>query len=141
MYEELVKRLRNRRMCVQALGTLNDYPLLGEAADAIEKLSKQHEQQRQNLIALMNEKPRWISVEERLPEKPGSYLIYIHDPEVTPEYDCSYVSAAFYDKDEGLWKEEDDVVYCADLRCVNRGKVFHITHWMPLPEPPKEAEE
>ena len=40
MYDELVKRLRNRRICVQQLGTLNDYPLLGEAADAIEELQK-----------------------------------------------------------------------------------------------------
>ena len=39
MYDELVKRLRNRRICIQQLGTLNDYPLLGEAADAIEELS------------------------------------------------------------------------------------------------------
>lgn len=40
MYEELIKQLRNRRMCIQGLGTLNDYPLLGEAADAIEELSR-----------------------------------------------------------------------------------------------------
>lgn len=38
MYDDLVKRLRNRRICIQQLGTLNDYPLLGEAADAIEEL-------------------------------------------------------------------------------------------------------
>jgi len=40
MNDELVKRLRNRRICIQQLGTLNDYPLLGEAADAIEELQK-----------------------------------------------------------------------------------------------------
>ena len=39
MYDELLKRLRNRRICIQQLGTLNDYPLLGEAADAIEELT------------------------------------------------------------------------------------------------------
>ena len=39
-YTELVKKLRNRRMCIQALGTLYDYPLLSEAADAIEELQK-----------------------------------------------------------------------------------------------------
>ena len=39
-YDELVKRLRNRRICIQQLGTLNDYPLLREAADAIEELQK-----------------------------------------------------------------------------------------------------
>lgn len=40
MHDEFVKRLKNRRICIQQLGTLNDYPLLGEAADAIEELSK-----------------------------------------------------------------------------------------------------
>ena len=35
---------------------------------AVEELSKQHEAQRQNLIALMNDKPRWIPVTERLPD-------------------------------------------------------------------------
>ena len=40
MYEELVKRLRNRRICIQQSGSLEDYPLLKEAADAIEELIK-----------------------------------------------------------------------------------------------------
>lgn len=39
-YTELVKKLRNRRVCLQTgLNLDNDYPLLREAADAIEKLS------------------------------------------------------------------------------------------------------
>lgn len=39
MHEELVKRLRNRRICVQQSGSLDDFPLLREAADAIEELN------------------------------------------------------------------------------------------------------
>ena len=39
MYDELVKRLRNRRICIQQSGSLDDFPLLNEAADAIEELS------------------------------------------------------------------------------------------------------
>lgn len=38
MYDELVKRLRNRRICIQQSGSLDDFPLLSEAADAIEEL-------------------------------------------------------------------------------------------------------
>ena len=38
LYEELVKRLRNRRICIQQSGSLEDFPLLQEAADAIEEL-------------------------------------------------------------------------------------------------------
>ena len=41
MYEELIKKLRNRRICIQQSGNLDDFPLLGEAADAIEELQKQ----------------------------------------------------------------------------------------------------
>ena len=39
MYEELVKRLHNRRICIQQSGSLDDFPLLQEAADAIEELA------------------------------------------------------------------------------------------------------
>ena len=40
MYEELIKQLRNRRVCVQHGGDLEqDYPLMREAADAIEELT------------------------------------------------------------------------------------------------------
>ena len=41
MYDELVKNLRNRRICVQSGGDLGkDFPLMKEAADVIEELSK-----------------------------------------------------------------------------------------------------
>lgn len=43
MYEELLKQLRNRRVCVQYGGDLGqDYPLMREAADAIEELIAWH---------------------------------------------------------------------------------------------------
>lgn len=38
--DELIKRLRNRRICIQQSGSLDDFPLLREAADAIEELQK-----------------------------------------------------------------------------------------------------
>ncbi len=40
MYDDLVKRLRNRRICIQQSGGLDDFPLLRKAADAIEELLK-----------------------------------------------------------------------------------------------------
>lgn len=54
----------------------------------------------------------WISVEERLPEKEGRYLVYgvIGGQPL--------VCGAHYDKHNGFG--DDD-----------------FTHWMPLPEPPK----
>lgn len=40
-YTELIKQLRNRRVCIQATGSLDDYDLFRKAADAIEELQAQ----------------------------------------------------------------------------------------------------
>ena len=70
--------------------------------------------------------PRWISVDERLPEKTGHYLTVI---------DC----------EKGKWVEVNTFDSCVhqwahDLfhgQCIEDATPF-VTHWMPLPEPPKE---
>lgn len=126
MYNELVKRLRNRRICIQQLGTLNDYPLLGEAADAIEELQEDNAALNgtvSNLIQQIEElsKPRWIPVAERLPEVFKHILVNI--PGMAPH---PTVQEAFREKN-GMWYS-NGFRYGAD----------EITHWMPLPEPPKE---
>ena len=64
------------------------------------------------------ERDRWISVEERLPEEKHAVLVW------QPQYLNSYVVTL----SEGEWY-------------VFGGygtKVFGVTHWKPLPEPPKE---
>lgn len=65
----------------------------------------------------LREQPRWISVEERLPESGGSVLIY------SP---CGGVAEGTYSEHYKRW-----VQY--------RWSVFEpeVTHWMPLPEPPE----
>lgn len=62
----------------------------------------------------------WISVEERLPEEGGMYLVY------NPSRAVSKVVTARYSKSTNRWCS-------ADARCYHEG----ITHWMTLPEPPK----
>ncbi len=64
----------------------------------------------------------WISVKDRLPEKNGRYITTV----------CKY-------KDEidvfDLWYEDDDWY-------IDEGDYmyeYEVTHWMPLPEPPKEG--
>lgn len=57
--------------------------------------------------------PKWISVEERLPEKEERVLFFAKEPRVT-------MDTAF-----GWW--------------VNTTNRYKITHWMPLLEPPKEG--
>lgn len=60
----------------------------------------------------------WISVEDRLPDHDGKYLIY----------DGREVTVAIYTKIGRLWN--DDVEEYFD---------YKPTHWMPLPEPPEEG--
>lgn len=68
--------------------------------------------------AALEKVPKWISVKERLPEEAGKYIV------------CTRKKA----------------VYCTAFRCFYDKGYFatdsttHITHWMYMPEPPKECE-
>lgn len=66
-------------------------------------------------------KQGWISVKDRLPEKPGKYLVYAQHwiAGVRPIIKCELW---IHDK----WDKTD---------------AFEVTHWMPLPEPPKEEQK
>ena len=61
----------------------------------------------------------WISVKDRLPESYATYLVY--------ELNVHRIAFADYYGD-GEW-----------LACYNLTNITRcVTHWMPLPEPPKE---
>ena len=85
-------------------------------------------------IRAINETPtltppnEWVSVEERLPEGNGGYIVTACD-EGCPAgegiwYDTVVVFAEYYD---GCWTWNDGTEY--DLTDI-------VTHWMPLPAPP-----
>ena len=93
------------------------------AADALDYI-----RQLENQIADLGKKvPKWIDVDERLPDKNENVLIaangYVH-------------SAAYYEYSDGMAfsTETGD-----DMFCAGHGK-DKVTHWMPLPEPPKEEQ-
>lgn len=77
--------------------------------------------------------PRWISVEDKLPDEKGEYLTYdqwgygavIKTAYWTPKYDGfdEYLSG------RAIWHNYDSEYGCYELT--------GITHWMPLPEPPE----
>ena len=72
-------------------------------------------------LAALKERTRWIPCSERLPEKDGFYNVVMNggvwgEPDV-----WSATSCGFYD---GMWDEDGTT----------------ITHWMLLPEAPKEAD-
>lgn len=73
-------------------------------------------------IGFESAQPKWISVEERLPEEEGIYIVYI-----TRIRGDTFIGTDYYDF-SNHWCGEG----WYDGRCV--------THWMPfssLPEPPK----
>ncbi|MDD6937461.1 MAG: DUF551 domain-containing protein [Clostridiales bacterium] len=69
--------------------------------------------------------PRWISVEERLPEQNGIYLAHVVHRYC--KIDSYWRVCIEYFGIEGTWDSLADI--------------YEVTHWMPLPEPPKEDEE
>jgi hypothetical protein len=129
--DELVKRLQDF-----AAGTMRDEDaqLAFDAADAIERLGKDLERSKEwetfwekeanealkKFQATVARMPRWISVEEQLPEYGERVLVFGGF--------TRYV--AYYDKNryggESWHKLNSKSHYC------------NPTHWMPLPEPPKE---
>lgn len=116
MYEELVEALR---LCVKYDNAMDALINAGQAADAIEQLSKRVNESipksdAETIIAEVA-KPRWISVTERLPEKHGYYLAT--DGKRVFEGIYYPISSWWYN----LATKEDQ----------------KPTHWMPLPEPPK----
>lgn len=132
IYEELIKKLRNRRVCIQNGGDLEaDFPLMKEAADAIEKLQaavsgyeattdvefvKEDGHERIRFV------PKWIPVTERLPETPGEYMVAYHPCYWDRVNDEIKVGLDSF-RGKTSWAKK---------------KYQRVTHWMPLPEPPKE---
>jgi len=81
-----------------------------DAADAIEEL----------LAAV----PKWVSVEERLPEKHVEVLICTED---YGKNELGFANTAVWDGSEWIetWNRKESIPY--------------VSHWMPLPAPPKEC--
>ena len=132
--------------------------LLREAAATLEEMQKR--------ISEAEEKGRWIPVTERLPEPEKRILILTRckgwNGKEYREIMCGFYedgnvwcedSKATWDyelkREENYDEERDDytvpkgwfeelVNHIDDYNCVMIGEP--VTHWMPLPEPPKEVE-
>ena len=78
------------------------------AADAIEKM------------------PRWIPVTERLPEKAGHYIVFV-ELKRNGQKISAWTQVTWFFGDFLLECPEDEERFVAA-----------VTHWMPLPKPPKE---
>lgn len=121
--EELVKALREdcktcseNPICENGTNLAGLYCANKDAADQIERDQKEIE-------ALRAKLPKWISVKERLPiDRLKKYLVAFRD------VGGSIVDMARYFPSDGWTCDNWDVPQNL------------ITHWMPLPEPPKEVE-
>ncbi len=80
---------------------------------------------------------KWIPVSERLPEKDGKYLVFKQH-----HYGAWQDVVGFAKDGESVNKydleNEKDVWYNYDSE-YGYYSIDSVTHWMPLPEPPKEA--
>lgn len=78
-----------------------------------------------SFIDIIDEQPTvgdWISVKDRLPERGGTYLCF------------QPLAASFCMVNTYRWSTTNNGWRGAQIGSVITG----ITHWMPLPEPPKE---
>ena len=90
--------------------------IFSEAADAIEELTVINERQLLEIAVLS--KPKWIPVTERLPDENDVVLIT----------DSLDVGTGYLIHGYGWISPFDDI------------DMSHVSHWMPLPQPPKEDE-
>lgn len=151
--EELVKALRfcGKHECITCQCDIGEcIQMVYAAADQIERDQKE--------IEALREKQQWIPVAERLPEPETDVLA------VCNRNGCIFVIPAIYEDGKmltrdsawnwsdiycyGLYDEEADDYYIPEgwweNRQFNPDDVYNnpvacaVTHWMPLPEPPKE---
>lgn len=129
MYDELIKRLHQRIALTHAGSPLQDD--LREAAEAIEKLQQiagHYEETAKDYFKdvcyYLERVPKWIPVTEQLPDFEGCLLCmrkaFVGDK-------LRYQDILYYEEGTFYMEFEDTPI---PTEC--------ITHWMPLPEPPKE---
>ena len=114
MYDELVKRMREPCQYENCI-------LCQQAADAIEDLEFACNRYEKDYKALCEYLPMWIPVTERLPDAGERVLCYCR----------ANIYEVMKMRTDGAWVHNDKVYDSAYMS-------GFVTHWMPLPEPPKE---
>lgn len=112
--EEIVRALR-------ATESRSKRELLDAAADLIEKLTGRCARYAEE-IAVAQERQRWISVTERLPE-----VWHNGETAVLVNY---MIYSPYFGVDIGNYHAKARTWLCMGLPIT-------VTHWMPLPEPPE----
>jgi len=129
MYERLVEALRKEALEAPGLSP-NGYTLMREAADFIDDLVSALNHADEQIASLVEaaEKRKWVSVRERLPED-GVYVLGRYK-----NNDMAVVCVFEHDEEFDFWRAMVDEGWETDCDAPP-------THWMQLPEAPKEDEE
>lgn len=123
--EEAIKFYADEIMLLELAPTIN-----GDNGSSMKEEWKRQADIHRLAISALREQPRWIPVEERLPEnKDHDWVLaqvvedsgYAHIPKVME-----------YRQNRNDWFEET-YGWISE-----HNGAFKVTHWMPLPEPPKE---
>ena len=125
-YGELVNDLRYLAKVYSICENENmrEYSLSIAAADAIENLDDICQHQADEIRELKNQ---WIPVSERLPKYGTKVLVFAYGHDVLTARLCKET-------------EFDYPVFECNGIYNELAKQGRITHWMPLPEPPKDDE-
>ena len=151
MYEELIEELRLESMNMHYEKT--DCQLFAKAADAIEELQKRLDNAEIENIKLKEEfakyrgKNRWIPVTERLPEDNEAVNIVFVNKNPPTYYqavkDKPQRATGVYYRGQWYWWSaivQDILAEYGRWEPDKMDDAIVVTHWMPLPEPPKEDE-
>lgn len=111
MYKKLVALLRTK---------YDKAPMVIAAADAIEALARQNARWEAGVRGLFDYLRVWVSVSDGLPEDGGDVVCWLRD-----DYGDSYACVGRYDTRLKMWDLDSEYALSR-----------HVTHWMPLPEPP-----
>ena len=131
--QELVKALRTHLEVSRKIGL---YPgksgiwaVIEQASDRIANQSTHIAALQQEIEKLRAQLPRWIPVEERLPENGVPVLI-------------NYIASddgKYHPDGTAVWTDYGCFWWEGSLEDCDTEVAVPITHWMPLPEPPEEV--
>ena len=151
-YDELIETLRLRAALWEKM--YDEDNVLKQAADAIEELQAAVEGYESSTNMAFVEKdgktviefqPKWIPVTERLP-KDGEAVNVVwvnHSPVIYYQHikDKPQTATGVYYRGQWYWWSAVVQDYLAEYGEWEPDKMddaIEVTHWMPLPEPPKE---